>query len=137
EISGGHTIDRPGAVAEGNGLELLARAGGRDSGRPRSLNTAGLPAPWNLMPGPKWPLPSLKHTFAVIGDEIEKQAALAGAARKNIESVEAGANAGQLLPRAVLDMLGPYSAALYIAERVVQSATFDAELVAALHAKLL
>jgi hypothetical protein len=79
----------------------------------------------------------LMSTFAIIGDEIDKQAALAGAARKNIESVEAGANAGQLLPRAVLDMLGPYSAALYIAERVVQSATFDAELIAALHAKLL
>ena len=34
-------------------------------------------------------------------------------------------------------MLGPYSAALYIAERIVQSATFDAELVAALHSKLI
>src|SRR5271157_4787339 len=34
-------------------------------------------------------------------------------------------------------MLGPYSATLYIAERVVQSATFSAELVQALHFKLL
>jgi hypothetical protein len=46
-------------------------------------------------------------------------------------------DAGPLLPRAVLDILAPYSAALYIAERVVQSATFDLELVQMLHTKLL
>ena len=34
-------------------------------------------------------------------------------------------------------MLAPYSAALYLAERVVQSAVFDVELVRALHCKLL
>jgi hypothetical protein len=77
-------------------------------------------------------------TFAIIGDKIEKQAALASAALKDIDSVEPGGpSVRELLPRAVLDMLGPYSAALYIAERVVQSATFNAELVEALHSKLL
>ena len=34
-------------------------------------------------------------------------------------------------------MLGPYSAALYLAERVLQSAAFNAGLVQALHSKLL
>jgi hypothetical protein len=40
------------------------------------------------------------------------------------------------LPRTVLDVLGPYSAALYIAERVVESDVFNAELVQAVHSKL-
>jgi len=76
-------------------------------------------------------------TSGIVGEEIDKQAALAGAALQNISGVGAGASARQLLPRAVLDVLGPYSAALYIADRVVQSATFDVELVQALHSKLL
>jgi hypothetical protein len=71
----------------------------------------------------------------IIGEEIDKQATLASFAFQRISGVGAGAR--QLLPRAVLDMLGPYSAALYIAERVVQSATFNAELAQALHSKLL
>ena len=73
---------------------------------------------------------------AEIDKQIDKQAALASAAAKSISGVGAGTAAMQLLPRAVLDMLGPYSAALYLAERVVQSATFNAELVQALHSKL-
>ncbi|MGD0871068.1 MAG: hypothetical protein ABSB88_16050 [Bryobacteraceae bacterium] len=76
-------------------------------------------------------------TSGIIGEEIDKQAALAGAALQNISGVGAGASARQLLPRAVLDVLGPYSAALYIADRIVQSATFNVELVQALHSKLL
>jgi hypothetical protein len=76
-------------------------------------------------------------TSGIIGEEIDKQAALAGAALQNISDVGAGASARQLLPRAVLDVLGPYSAALYIADRVVQSATFNVQLVQALHSKLL
>jgi hypothetical protein len=75
-------------------------------------------------------------TSGIIGEEIDKQAALASAALRNISSVDASTSAGQLLPRAVLEMLGPYSAALYIAERVVQSPTFNVELVQALHSKL-
>lgn len=42
-----------------------------------------------------------------------------------------------MLPRAVLAMIGPYSAAKFFAERVLQSATFDADLVQTLHSKLL
>jgi len=76
-------------------------------------------------------------TSGIIGEEIDKHAALAGAALQNISGVGAGASARQLLPRAVLDVLGPYSAALYIADRIVQSATFNVELVQALHSKLL
>lgn len=76
-------------------------------------------------------------TSGIIGEEIDKQAALASAALQNISGVGAGTSARQLLPRAVLDMLWPYSTALYIAERVVQSATFNVELVQALHSKLL
>jgi hypothetical protein len=79
----------------------------------------------------------LMSTSGIIGEEIDKQAALASFAFQKISGVGAGASARQLLPRAVLDMLGPYSAALYIAERVVQSATFKAELVQALRSKLL
>jgi hypothetical protein len=76
-------------------------------------------------------------TSGIIGEEIDKQAALASFALQKISGVGAGVSARQLLPRAVLDMLGPYSAALYIAESVVRSATFNAELVQALHSKLL
>jgi hypothetical protein len=76
-------------------------------------------------------------TSGMIGEEIDKQAALASAALRNISGVGASTSARQLLPRAVLDMLGPYAAALYIADRVVQSATFDAELAQAVRAKLL
>ena len=76
-------------------------------------------------------------TSGLVGEEIDKQAALASVAFQNIASVGAGTSAGQLLPRAVLDMLAPYSAALYLAERVVQSTVFDVELVRALHCKLL
>ena len=71
----------------------------------------------------------------IIGEEVDKQAALASVAFQSVAG--AGTSARQLLPRAVLDMLGPYSAALYIAERVVQSATFNLELVQTLHSKLL
>jgi hypothetical protein len=67
-------------------------------------------------------------TSRIIGEEIDKQAALASAALKGISGVG---------PRAVLDILAPYSAALYIAERVVESDTFDVELVRAVHSKLL
>jgi len=73
-------------------------------------------------------------TSVIIG-EIDRQAALANAAFQNIPA--ATANARQYLPGAILAMLGPYSAALYIAERVVQSDTFDVELVQKLHSKLL
>jgi hypothetical protein len=75
-------------------------------------------------------------TSGIIGEEIDKQAARASFALQEISGVGAGTSARQLFPRAVLDMLGPYSAALYIAERVVQSATFNAELVQALYSKL-
>jgi len=73
----------------------------------------------------------------IIGQEIERQAALASAALRNIASIGAGTSARQLLPRAVLDMLGPYSVALFFAERVVQSDAFNLELVQALYTKLL
>jgi hypothetical protein len=76
-------------------------------------------------------------TSGIIGEEIDKQAALASAALQGITGVGAGTNARQVLPRAVVDVLAPYSAALYIAERVVQSAAFDAELVRSLRSKLL
>ena len=74
-------------------------------------------------------------TSGIIAQKIDTDAELASAALQNITG--AGDGSRQQLPRAVLDMLGPYSAALYIAERVVQSATFDLELVRTLHAKLL
>ena len=76
-------------------------------------------------------------TLGIVGDEMEQQAALASAARKNIDDAEAGERERQVLPRAVLDMLGPYAAALYIADRVVQSGAYRPELVQSLHAKLL
>ena len=74
-------------------------------------------------------------TSGIVGEEIDRQAALAGAALQNIAGV--GTDARPLLPHAVLGVLGPYSAALYIAERVVESEVFNAELVQALHSKLL
>lgn len=76
-------------------------------------------------------------TSGIIGEKIDTDAELAGAALQNITGAGVGTSTRQLLPRAVLDMLGPYSAALYIAERVVQSATFNVELVQTLHSKLL
>ena len=76
-------------------------------------------------------------TSGIIGAEIDKQAALASAALQGISDVGSRTSATRLLPRAVLDVLGPYSAALYIAERIVQSDVFDEELVQALHSKLL
>jgi hypothetical protein len=76
-------------------------------------------------------------TSGIIGEKIDTDAALASAALQNITGAGAGTSTRQLLPRAVLDMLGPYSAALYIAERGVQSATFNLELVQTLHSKLL
>lgn len=67
-------------------------------------------------------------TSGIIGEEIDKQAALANAAFEGAPDVGA---------RGVLDVLGPYSAALYIAERVVESDVFDVELVQSVHSKLL
>src|ERR1700687_1231182 len=67
-------------------------------------------------------------TSGIVGEEIDKQAALASAALKSISGVGASARQ-QRRPRAVLDVLSPYSTALYIAQRVVQSAVFDVEIV--------
>ena len=75
--------------------------------------------------------------FGIIGEQLEKQTALAGAALKDISSIGDGAKARQLLPRAVFDMLVPYSAAGFFAERVVQSEGFNVELVQDLHSRLL
>jgi hypothetical protein len=76
-------------------------------------------------------------TSSIIGEEIDRQAALAGTALQNISCVGAGTSARQLLPRAVRDMLGSYSMAHSIAERVVRSDVFNVELVRMLHSKLL
>jgi len=76
-------------------------------------------------------------TSGTVGEEIDKQAALASAALQNISGVGADASARQLVPRAVLDMLGPYSVARILAEHVVESNSFNLELVQALHSKLL
>jgi hypothetical protein len=73
----------------------------------------------------------------VVGSEIARQAALATVALRRISGEPPGSAAKRLLPRAVFDMLAPYSAALYLAERVVESSTFNPELVRALHLKLL
>jgi hypothetical protein len=73
----------------------------------------------------------------IIGEQIDGQAALANAALQDIAGVSVGGNARQSLPRAILAMLAPYSAALYVADRVVQSGTFNMELVQTLHSKLL
>jgi hypothetical protein len=79
----------------------------------------------------------MSTSAGILGDEIDKQAALTSEALQDISGVGSATNARQLLPRAVLAMIGPYSAAKFFAERVVQSATFDAELVQALYSKLL
>jgi len=76
-------------------------------------------------------------TSGIVAEEIDKQAALVSAALENIAGVGADTSARQLLPQAVLALLRPYSAALFVAERVVQSDSFNAELVQALHSKLL
>ena len=74
-------------------------------------------------------------TPGIVGEVIDKQAALASAALRNISALGAGAR--QLLPRAVLDMLAPYSVAHYLAEGAVQSEAFNADLVQMLHSRLL
>ncbi len=79
----------------------------------------------------------MSESAGIIGEEIDKNAALASDALRRISGIGAGTNAKQLLPRAVLAMLGPYSAAKFLAERVLQSPAFDVELVQALHSKLL
>ncbi len=79
----------------------------------------------------------MSTSAGIIGEEIDRQTALASDALQDISGVGAGGNARQLLPRAVLAMIGPYSAAKFFAERVLQSATFDADLVQTLHSKLL
>ncbi len=76
-------------------------------------------------------------TSGIIGEKIDTDAELASVALQNITGAGPEMRTGDLLPRAVLDMLGPYSAALYIAERVLQSHTFNLELVQLLHSKLL
>jgi hypothetical protein len=76
-------------------------------------------------------------TSGIVGEAIDKQTALASIALQSISGASAGTDARQLLPRAVLAMLGPYSAAKFLAERVLHSATFDVGLVQALHSKLL
>ncbi len=50
-------------------------------------------------------------TSGMIGEEIDKQLASASAALRNIAGADASASERQLLPRAVLDVLGPYAAA--------------------------
>jgi hypothetical protein len=79
----------------------------------------------------------MSTSAGIVGEEIDKQAAMASDALQDFSGVGAGTNARQLLPRAVLAMIGPYSAAKFFAERVLQSATFDADLVQTLYSKLL
>ncbi|MGA1996738.1 MAG: hypothetical protein ABSH45_13250 [Bryobacteraceae bacterium] len=79
----------------------------------------------------------MSTSAGIIGEEIDRQAALASAALKSISGVDAGTNAKQSLPRVILAMLGPYSAAKFLAERVLQTATFNGESVQALHSSLL
>ena len=74
-------------------------------------------------------------TPEIVGELIERDAALASAALKTIGNLE-GVNARKLLPRAALNFLGPYSAALYFMERVIQSPTFNPDFVQALHSRL-
>jgi hypothetical protein len=76
-------------------------------------------------------------TSGIIGEKIDTDAERASVALQNITGAGPEMGTGDLLPRAVLDMLGPYSAALYIADRVLQSPTFNAELIQILHSKLL
>lgn len=75
-------------------------------------------------------------TSGMVGEEIDKQAAMASAALQDIASSGHGTSAKRLLPRAVFDMLGPYSVAHNIAERVLQSGSFNLELVQSLHSGL-
>ncbi len=65
----------------------------------------------------------------IVGGEIDRQAALSAAALCSVSADAAGVGAKQLRPRAVFDMLAPYSAALYVAERVVESTAFNPELI--------
>jgi hypothetical protein len=79
-------------------------------------------------------------TSGIVGEEIDRQAAQftqASEKLQDLSGIGAGTNAKQLLPRAVLAMIGPISAAKFFAERVLQSPTFDAELVQAIHSKLI
>lgn len=76
-------------------------------------------------------------TPEIIREEIDNQTALARAAFQSAPGITAGTAGRQLLPRALLDMLRPYLLARFFAERVVQSPTFNLELVEALHSKLL
>jgi len=76
-------------------------------------------------------------TSGILGEEIDRQAAVASAALRNMAQAAGRADARESLPRAVLAMLGPYSGALFFAERVVRSEVFDAELVRVLHSRLL
>jgi hypothetical protein len=72
-----------------------------------------------------------------LGNELENQAALTGAALSHITNAGDSIGAEQAFPRAVLAFLGPYEAARYFAERVVDSEVFDAKLVESLYSKLL
>jgi len=72
----------------------------------------------------------------MIGDEIDEQARRATAAFQGV-SQPSGEIARPSLTRAAIGMLGPYSAALYLAERVIESSTFNLELVQVLHSKIL
>ncbi len=76
-------------------------------------------------------------TAGIIGEEIDRQATLVSAALQDVADASADPSARHELPRAIFGMLAPYSAALYFAERVVQSNVFNVELVQALHSKLL
>ena len=74
-------------------------------------------------------------TAGIVGEEIGKQVALASIAAKSISGPVADFR--NALPHAVLAMLGPNSASKFLAERILQSDTFDAELVKGLYDKLL
>lgn len=71
--------------------------------------------------------------LGIIGEEIDKHVALARAALREVS----GSKSTKTLPRALLDVLGPYSASLYIAERIIESESVNAELVETLHSKLI
>ena len=125
-------------VTTGGLLPLFQGASTREPG---FWAAPGSPQNW---PGDKRDLQSVMmieggrapmSTSGIVGEEIGKQAALASLALQDISG--AGANAGRLLPRAVLAMLGPYSAAKFLAERILQSDTFNVELVQALYSKML
>lgn len=76
----------------------------------------------------------MSTSAGILGEEIDRQAALASIALQRISGTGTGALPS--LPRAVLNALWPYSVALYIAERVVQSDAFDAKRARTLHSKL-